>query len=96
MRAAKASRHRHGGSATPASEAQNAGPSLLKPGQPAILAFGNVRDMPWVVGGEIRVRKITQLAVSFDRRLVDGELGSSVLATPGRLLADPSGAFTLA
>jgi pyruvate dehydrogenase E2 component (dihydrolipoamide acetyltransferase) len=74
----------------------DAGTPILNPGEAAILAFGNVRDMPWVVDGEIQVRKVTQLALSFDHRLVDGELGSNVLATLGRLLADPSEAFTLA
>ncbi|MBM7517107.1 dihydrolipoamide acetyltransferase family protein [Nocardioides nitrophenolicus] len=72
------------------------GTPILNPGEAAILAFGNVRDMPWVVDGRIEVRKVTQLALSFDHRLVDGELGSNVLATLGRLLADPSEAFALA
>jgi pyruvate dehydrogenase E2 component (dihydrolipoamide acetyltransferase) len=74
----------------------DAGTPILNPGEAAILAFGNVRDMPWVVDGEIQVRKVTQLAVSFDHRLIDGELGSNVLATVGRLLADPAEAFALA
>ncbi|MCR1781314.1 2-oxo acid dehydrogenase subunit E2 [Nocardioides carbamazepini] len=74
----------------------DAGTPILNPGEAAILAFGNVRDMPWVVDGRIEVRKVTQLALSFDHRLVDGELGSNVLATLGRLLADPSEAFALA
>ena len=68
----------------------DAGTPILNPGEAAILAFGNVRDMPWVVDGEIQVRKVTQLALSFDHRLIDGELGSNVLATLGRLLADPA------
>ena len=72
------------------------GTPILNPGEAAILAFGNVRDMPWVVDGRIEVRKVTQLALSFDHRLVDGELGSNVLATLGRLLADPAEAFALA
>ncbi|MFI5429541.1 dihydrolipoamide acetyltransferase family protein [Aeromicrobium sp. UC242_57] len=74
----------------------DAGTPILNPGEAAILAFGNVRDMPWVVEGELQVRKVTQLALSFDHRLVDGELGSNVLATLGRLLEDPSEAFVLA
>lgn len=74
----------------------DAGTPILNPGEAAILAFGNVRDAPWVVDGELRVRKVTQLALSFDHRLVDGELGSNVLATLGRLLEDPSAAFVLA
>ena len=39
------------------------------------------------------VRQITQLALSFDHRLVDGELGSQVLVEVGRLLHDPAEAF---
>jgi len=73
----------------------DAGTPILNPGEAAILAFGNIRDMPWVVDGELAVRKVTQLALSFDHRLVDGELGSTVLATLGRLLHDPAEAFTL-
>lgn len=73
----------------------DAGTPILNPGEAAILAFGNVRDTPWVVDGEIRIRKVTQLALSFDHRLVDGELGSNVLTTLGRLLGDPSEAFML-
>ena len=73
----------------------DAGTPILNPGEAAILAFGNVRDTPWIVDGEIRIRKVTQLALSFDHRLVDGELGSNVLATLGRLLGDPSEAFVL-
>lgn len=74
----------------------DAGTPILNPGEAAILAFGNVREAPWVVDGELRVRKVTQLALSFDHRLIDGELGSNVLATLGRLLEDPSDAFVLA
>ncbi|MFC5676951.1 dihydrolipoamide acetyltransferase family protein [Aeromicrobium endophyticum] len=73
----------------------DAGTPILNPGEAAILAFGTVRDTPWVVDGELQVRKVTQLALSFDHRLVDGELGSNVLATLGRLLEDPSEAFVL-
>jgi pyruvate dehydrogenase E2 component (dihydrolipoamide acetyltransferase) len=57
------------------------------------LAFGAVRRMPWVVGtgAEERIvpRWVTQLAVSFDHRLVDGQLGSRFLADLAGLLTDP-------
>lgn len=66
---------------------------ILNPGEAAILAFGAVREMPWVVEGQLAVRQITQLALSFDHRLVDGELGSQVLVEVGRLLHDPAEAF---
>jgi pyruvate dehydrogenase E2 component (dihydrolipoamide acetyltransferase) len=67
----------------------DAGTPILTPGEVAILAFGQVRDMPWVHDGEIKVRKVTMLALSFDHRVVDGELGSAVLRDIGAMLEDP-------
>ena len=66
------------------------GTPILNPGEAAILCFGAVRDTPWVVDGAIAVRKVTQLTLSFDHRLVDGALGASVLSDVGRALADPA------
>ena len=37
----------------------DAGTPILNPGESAILAFGQVRDMPWVVDGQIEPRKVT-------------------------------------
>ncbi|HEX7186708.1 MAG TPA: dihydrolipoamide acetyltransferase family protein [Actinomycetes bacterium] len=71
----------------------DAGTPILNPGESAILCFGAVRDMPWVVDGEIVVRKVTQLALSFDHRLVDGQLGSMFLADIARVLEDPATAL---
>ncbi|MFI6485012.1 dihydrolipoamide acetyltransferase family protein [Nonomuraea sp. NPDC050663] len=65
------------------------GTPIINPGESAILAFGQVRDMPWVVDGELAVRKVTTLALSFDHRLVDGELGSLFLRDVGAMLEDP-------
>jgi 2-oxoisovalerate dehydrogenase E2 component (dihydrolipoyl transacylase) len=65
------------------------GTPILTPGEVAILAFGQVRDMPWVHEGEIKIRKVTTLALSFDHRVVDGELGSAVLRDIGAMLEDP-------
>ena len=67
----------------------DAGTPILMPGEAAILAFGQVRDMPWVVAGELAVRKVTTLSLSFDHRIVDGELGSAVLRDVGSMLEDP-------
>jgi 2-oxoisovalerate dehydrogenase E2 component (dihydrolipoyl transacylase) len=71
----------------------DSGTPILNPGESAILCFGAVRDMPWVVDGEIAVRKVTQLALSFDHRLIDGELGSLFLADIARVLEDPATAL---
>jgi pyruvate dehydrogenase E2 component (dihydrolipoamide acetyltransferase) len=70
------------------------GTPIINPGEAAILAFGAIKDTPWVVDGELAVRKVLQLALSFDHRLVDGQQGSQFLADIGALLADPALAFT--
>ena len=49
--------------------------------------------MPWVHDGRIAVRKVTQLALSFDHRLVDGQLGSMFLADIAAVLEDPATAL---
>ena len=71
------------------------GTPILNPGEAAILAFGQIRDMPWVVDGELAVRKVTTLALSFDHRLVDGADGArfmtdlvGMLENPGAMLLE--------
>ncbi len=66
------------------------GTPILNPGEAAILAFGAIREQPWVHEGEIQIRSVTQLALSVDHRLVDGELGARVLADVASVLADPA------
>ncbi len=67
----------------------DAGTPILTPGETAILAFGQVKDAPWVVDGQLAVRKACTLSLSFDHRVVDGELGSAVLRDIGSMLEDP-------
>jgi pyruvate dehydrogenase E2 component (dihydrolipoamide acetyltransferase) len=67
----------------------DAGTPILTPGEAAILAFGQVREMPWVHEGELAVRQVTTLSLSFDHRIVDGDLGSAVLRDIGAMLTDP-------
>lgn len=65
------------------------GTPILNPGEAAILCFGTVRDMPWVHEGALAIRKVTTLSLSFDHRLVDGELGSRFLADIAAILENP-------
>lgn len=65
------------------------GTPILNPGESAILAFGAIREQPWVHKGKIKVRHVTQLALSFDHRLVDGGLGSRFLADVAAVLEEP-------
>jgi len=67
----------------------DAGTPILTPGETAILAFGQVKDTPWVVDGQLAVRKACTLSLSFDHRIVDGELGSAVLRDVGSMLTEP-------
>jgi len=69
------------------------GTPILNPGEAAILAVGSIKQAPWVVDGELAVRTVCQLALSFDHRLVDGEQGSRFLADIGALLEDPATAM---
>ncbi len=65
------------------------GTPIINPGEAAILALGSIKDAPWVVDGQLAVRKVCQLAMSFDHRVVDGQQGSQFLADVGALLSDP-------
>jgi 2-oxoisovalerate dehydrogenase E2 component (dihydrolipoyl transacylase) len=67
----------------------DAGTPILTPGEAAILAFGQVREMPWVHEGQLAVRQVTTLSLSFDHRIVDGDLGSAFLRDLGAMLTDP-------
>jgi pyruvate dehydrogenase E2 component (dihydrolipoamide acetyltransferase) len=69
------------------------GTPILPPGETAILAFGAVREMPWVHKGRVRIRQVTTLGLSFDHRVVDGELGSLFLRDVGAFLSDPGAAL---
>jgi 2-oxoisovalerate dehydrogenase E2 component (dihydrolipoyl transacylase) len=67
----------------------DSGTPILPPGQAAILAFGQVKDGPWVRDGQLTVRKVCTLSLSFDHRIVDGDLGAAVLRDVGAMLAEP-------
>jgi 2-oxoisovalerate dehydrogenase E2 component (dihydrolipoyl transacylase) len=73
----------------------DAGTPIINPGESAILCFGAVNKRPWVdeATGEIVVRDVTTLALSFDHRHIDGEKGSRFLADVAGILADPGTAL---
>ncbi|MER7273724.1 dihydrolipoamide acetyltransferase family protein [Dactylosporangium sp. NPDC000244] len=71
----------------------DSGTPILPPGESAILVFGAVREQPWVHKGKIKIRQVTTLGLSFDHRIIDGELGSKFLRDVGAFLEDPEGAL---
>ncbi|MFD9207557.1 dihydrolipoamide acetyltransferase family protein [Streptomyces sioyaensis] len=70
------------------------GTPILNPGESAILAFGAVKLQPWVHKGKVKARQVTTLALSFDHRLIDGELGSKLLADVAAVLERPKRLIT--
>ncbi|MEV4507696.1 dihydrolipoamide acetyltransferase family protein [Dactylosporangium sp. NPDC049525] len=69
------------------------GTPILPPGESAILVFGAIRDTPWVHKDKIKIRQVTTLGLSFDHRIIDGELGSKFLRDVGAFLEDPEGSL---
>lgn len=60
-----------------------------------ILGVGRIIDKPWVVNGELAVRKVTELTLTFDHRVCDGGTAGGFLRyvadaieNPGSALAD--------
>ncbi|MGW9403398.1 dihydrolipoamide acetyltransferase family protein [Arthrobacter sp. NPDC055585] len=61
----------------------------------AILGIGRIIDKPWVVDGQLMVRKMTELTLVFDHRVCDGGTAGGFLRyvadaieNPGSVLAD--------
>ncbi len=55
----------------------------------AILGCGRIRQKPWVYQGEIAIRQILPLSLTFDHRITDGAEACRFLTRVGRYLEDP-------
>lgn len=66
------------------------GTPILNPGQSTILALGAVRTQPWEHRGEVALREVVTLTVSFDHRVLDGAEASRFLLDVAEVLADPA------
>ena len=73
----------------------DAGTPLLNPGEAGILAVGAVRRIPWEYRGDIALRDVMTLSLSFDHRVVDGEQGARFLRDVADVLRDPARAMLL-
>lgn len=72
-----------------------AGTPILPPGQSGILAVGAIAPRPWEFAGEIALRQVMTLSLSFDHRVVDGAEGARFLKDVADLLAQPGRAMLL-
>lgn len=66
------------------------GTPILNPGEVAIVAFGTIKQKPWVVDGEVIPRWVTTLGGSFDHRVLDGDLSAKFLADVASILEEPA------
>ncbi|MCQ1946173.1 dihydrolipoamide acetyltransferase family protein [Arthrobacter sp. zg-Y1116] len=66
------------------------GTPIINPGEVAIVAFGTIKQKPWVVDGEVVPRWITTLGGSFDHRVVDGDLSARFMADVASILEEPA------
>ncbi len=73
----------------------DAGTPILPPGQSGILAVGAVRRQPWEHRGEIALRQMMTLSLSFDHRIVDGAEGARFLKDVADVLEEPGRAMLL-
>ncbi len=63
---------------------------IINPPQSAILGMHNIQERAMVVDGEIVVRPMMYLALSYDHRLIDGKSAVSFLVKMKELLEDPA------
>ena len=62
---------------------------ILNPPQSAILGMHKIQQRPMVVGGEIKIRPMMYLAVSYDHRIIDGREAVLFLVRIKECLEDP-------
>ncbi len=66
---------------------------ILNPPQSAILGMHNIQQRPVAVDGEVVIRPMMYLALSYDHRLIDGKAAVSFLVKVKELLEDPASLF---
>lgn len=62
---------------------------IINPPQSAILGMHKIQERPMVVGGEIKIRPMMYLALSYDHRIIDGKEAVTFLVRIKELLEDP-------
>jgi len=63
---------------------------ILNPPQSAILGMHSIQQRPIVIDGEIKIRPMMYLALSYDHRIIDGSEAVRFLVTIKNMLEDPT------
>ena len=74
----------------------DAGTPILVPGEAGILGLGAVQRRPWEHEGQVALRDVMTLSLSFDHRLVDGAEAAGFLTDVGDMLREPGRAMVFA
>jgi 2-oxoisovalerate dehydrogenase E2 component (dihydrolipoyl transacylase) len=67
--------------------------AIINHPQVAILGFGRIMDRPWVVDGQLCVRKITQMSFVFDHRVCDGGVAAGFMRGVADAIENPASAI---
>ena len=62
---------------------------IINPPQSAILGMHKIQDRVMVIGGEMKIRPMMYLALSYDHRIIDGKEAVTFLVRIKELLEDP-------
>ena len=62
---------------------------IINPPQSAILGMHKIQERPMVVAGEIKIRPMMYLALSYDHRIIDGKEAVTFLVRVKEILEDP-------
>lgn len=63
---------------------------IVNPPQAAILGMHNILQRPMAINGQVVIRPMMYLALSYDHRLIDGKEAVTLLVTIKNLLEDPA------
>ena len=63
---------------------------ILNPPQTAILGMHKIQDRPMAINGQVEIRPMMYLALSYDHRMIDGKEAVQFLVTIKELLEDPA------
>jgi len=66
---------------------------IINPPQSAILGMHKIQERPVAIDGEVVIRPMMYLALSYDHRLIDGQSAVSFLVKVKELLEDPASLF---
>ncbi|GAA1550363.1 hypothetical protein GCM10009804_03680 [Kribbella hippodromi] len=67
--------------------------AIINHPQVAILGVGRIIDRPWVVDGQLTIRKLTQLSLVFDHRVCDGATAAGFLRFVANTFETPTSAL---